>query len=341
MTVENSASPDSLPDQNTAPIADTSAAAAPVNPDVTAESSPAKDASLLDSVKAALKPKTEGSSPSPESQEASPNPDAPSEDDEKEPDSDPTEEEQARYHSKTRKQIRRLLAQRNDALDKVKEMEPEAAGFRKITNFIADSGMTGDEANLLLQVGRDMKRDPLKALETIRPFYEALTKMAGEVLPDDLKKAVEEGGITEPYARQLARARTEAALGNQRVQANEAQTHQRQIAERNQQHADTCASTISTWESNQAKADPDWTLKQGRIGELIELDIRRNGYPQTAQKAVDLAEKARTQVNAEMARFQPRRPAVNPVNPASAARPAPVKPTTALEAARLALAPTG
>lgn len=336
MTVENGAAPDSPPELNTAPAADASAPAASQDVTKQADPSPAADVSLLDSVKAALKPKTEGSSPSQASQEAPPNPESP-ESDEEEPEGDPTKEELDRYHSKTRKRMSKLMTERNEARDEAEKLRPDADVGRRITGFIADSGMSSEEANLLLQVGRDMKRDPLKALETIKPFYEALSRMAGDVLPDDLRKAVEDGGITEPYARTLARTRTEATLNGQRVQAVEAETQQRQVVEQNQRHADVCASTISTWESNQAKADPDWSLKQDRIGELIELDVRRNGYPKTAQAAVDMAEKAKTKANAELARFQPRRPAVNPVNPASTARVSAPAPTTALEAARLAL----
>lgn len=337
MTVETGVSPESPPVEVSAQPA-AAPAEATQSTDVSAASSPAKDESLMDRVTAALKPKTVGSSPAQASQEASPNPETPSEDDEKEPDSDPTEEEQARYHSKTRKQIRRLLGQRNEALDKVKELEPEAAGFRKITSYITDSGMSPDEANLLLEVGRNMKRDPLKALEQLKPYYDALQRLSGEVLPADLQAAVTKGELAEPYARQLARSRTETTVLSQRTQAQETETRNRRVAEETQQFAGTVSNTISTWESNQAKTDPDWNMKQGRIGELIELDIRRNGYPKTAQAAVDLAEKAKTSVNAEFARFAPRKQAVTPVNPASAARVAPAKPKTALEAASQALA---
>lgn len=340
MTVETGASPESPPETALAQPAAAPAEATP-NTDVTAAPSPAKDESLMDRVTAALKPKTEGSSPSPASQEAAPNPDAPSEDDEKEPDSDPTDEETARYHSKTRKQIKRLLTQRNEALDQVKELQPEAEGFRKITNFITESGMTSDEANLLLDVGRNMKRDPLKALEQLKPYYDALSRMAGDVLPPELQAAVTKGEITEPYARQLARKHTETAVLSQRTQAQEDADRNRRAAEQSQRHGADVSSAVSTWERNQAQTDPDWNLKQGRIGELIELDIRRNGFPKTAQAALDQAEKAKTAVNTEFARFSPRKQAVTPVNPASAARVALAPPKTAYEAAERALAATG
>jgi hypothetical protein len=343
MTVEKGSTPESPPVEVSATPATTPAVAVS-STDVTPEAAPstAKDESLLDRVKSALEPKTAGSSPAPASQEASPNPDAPSEDDEKEPESDPTEEEQARYHSKTRKQIRRLLGQRNEALDQVKELQPEAEGFRKITGYIRDSGMTPDEANLLLEVGRNMKQDPLKALEQLKPYYDALQRMAGDVLPPDLQAAVDRQEITPVYARQLARTKTETAVLSQRTQAQEDALQRREVENKTQRLGDEISGVISTWERNQAQTDPDWNLKQSRIAEMVELEVLRTGRPpRDSKEAIDLAEKARTAVNAELARYAPRRQAVTPVNPASAARVAPAKPTSALEAARMALQPTG
>jgi len=342
MTVENGSTPESPPVENSAstPAAAPESAAAAVTQDGNTAAAPstAKDESLLDRVKTALTPKTEGSSPSKAGQEATPNPEASPESDDKEPEGDPTEEELARYHSKTRKRMSRLMTERNAARDEVEKLRPDAEIGTRITAYIRDAGMTADEANLLLDVGRNMKQNPLKAWEQIQPFVAALQKMVGEVLPTDLQEAVDKKEITPQYARQLARGRTETAVLSTRTRAQDEEAQRREQAQRTEQHASQVASTISTWESNQAKADPDWNLKQSRIGELIELDIRRNGYPKTAQAAVELAEKAKTTVNAELARLRPPKQAVNTVNPASTARVAPAKPTTALEAARLALA---
>lgn len=305
--------------------------------DVTPDPSAGKDESLIDRVKAALKPKPEGSSPLKDSQGAQAAPETPSEDDEKEPDSDPTEEEQARYHSKTRKQVKRLLNQRNAALDQVKELTPHAEAGRRVTSFIADSGMSPDEANLLLEVGRNMKRDPLKALEQLRPYYEALSRMSGDVLPADLQKDVTDGKATPEIARELARRRTETAVLSNRTQQSEQVRAQERQQQSTQQLAATVSSAISAWEANQAKGDPDWKLKQSRIGELVELDIRRSGYPKTAEAAIELAKASLAKVNTEFAALAPRKTNVSSVNPASAARVMAPKPTTALEAARQAL----
>lgn len=331
VTAESPTASNEVVDLETAPAANPST-------DVTAEPSPAKDESLMDRVTAALKPKTGATSAPQGSQEAKPDPEASPESDDEDPEGDPTGEELARYHSRTRKRMQKLMSERNEARDKLNQLEPDADVGRRITGFLSDSGINEKEANLLLDIGRNLKRDPLKALEQIKPFYDALSRMSGEVLPDDLRQAVEKGEISEGYAKQLARGRTETAVLSQRTQVVDQQAQERQARQQTERHAAAVGQAISTWDANQAKADPDWSLKQDRIGELIELEVHRAGYPTTPQAAVEMAQKMLAKVNAEMARFQPRRQAVNPVNPASAVRPGPTPPKTALEAAAQRLA---
>ena len=347
MTVEAGVTAESPTAENTAPAATQSAevpqstganAESPTAKDETAAPSSAKDESLLDRVKAAIGPKKEGSSPSQGSQEAKPEGEAPSKEDEQPPEGDPTEEELSKYHSKTRARIRQLMDRAKTAESQVNDLKPDADLGRRITSHFSESGINPQEANLLLDIGRNLKKDPLKALEQIKPFYDALTRMSGDVLPADLQEAVTKGEITEAYARQLARTKTEAAISTQRTSQQDEQQRQRQAHEQTQQHAAAVGQAISTWEANQAKVDPDWSLKSDRLRELIELEIRRSGYPKTTADAVKLAETAKTKVNADFARFAPRKAAVSPVNPSSAARPAPAAPKTALEAARQRLA---
>lgn len=343
MPVEDGVTSDSPPTEVSAQPAVAQADAA-VASDASAAPSPAKTESLMDAVTAALKPKPAGSAPAQASQDAK-DPNAPPEGEEKEPEGDPTDEEMARLHSATRRRMKKLLGERNAANDgrvaaetKVAELTPQAEVGRRVTDFIASSGMSGDEANLLLEVGKNMKQNPLKALAQLKPYFEALQRMAGEVLPDDLQTALTNKEITEPYARQLARTRTEAAVTSRRAETVETDLNQTRQAQQTQAHVDRVSSTVSEWDRRQEASDPDWKLKQGQISTLIELDIRRNGFPKTAEAAIEQAEKAKTAVNAEFARLMPRKQAVTMVNPTSAARAAPAKPKTALEAVDLALA---
>ena len=70
-------------------------------------------------------------------------------------------------------------------------------------------------------------------------------------------------------------------------------------------------------------------------GELMELEVRRSGYPRTAQDAVKLAETALERVSSEMRRFTPKAP-VSPVTGASSSRSVPA-PESMLDAIKQAI----
>lgn len=337
MTVDTGVTSDS-PSTEIEAIAPAEVQTAIATPDVKAEPSPAKDVSLLDSVKAALKPKPEGSSPSKESPDAKAEskdePPGPAEDE----DRDPTDEEKARYHSKTRKQITRLLNQRNEAFDKVKALEPDAVVGRRLTDFISTAGMSSDEANLLLDVGRNMKKDPLRAWEQLKPYAMALAQMAGESLPDDLRQLVAENKLTPDLARETQRSRTERATLAARTQESDAALARRTEDANRNAHAGAVGQAISQWEAQQAQTDPDFKQKQERIGELIELEVRRSGYPTSTARAVEIAASAHKKATTELARYRPQPRAIGALDTASNGRVQPAAPKNAIEAARQGLA---
>ena len=62
-------------------------------------------------------------------------------------------------------------------------------------------------------------------------------------------------------------------------------------------------SAIADWETNWSKSDPDYSLKKDRVLDRVELMLvraqRENKLPQTVEAAVELANKAKTEVEAE------------------------------------------
>jgi hypothetical protein len=284
---------------------------------------------LLSAVQAALKPKA-GDSSAPQVDLKPKDGEAPAEGDEP-PTGDPDEEELKHYHSKTRKRITQLVTRAKEAEGKLAEFEPDATAFRRIQSFVSDAGINAEEFNLLLQVGKNLKNNPAEALKQITPYVNELLLLTGEVLPDDLKIQVEQGYLTEGHARELARARAGQGLS----QAQLAQREQRDAQQREQPqrtaHVTAVQTTISNWEAKESANDPDWNLKQDRIKDLIELAVRRDGFPKTTQAAVDLAKKAHETATNEIRRFAPARKAVTPL-PNAASTQAKAKPASLLEA---------
>lgn len=301
---------------------------------------------MLAAVKAALKPKEEKPSDSDEPgskpEEAAADPDAKKEGAEGEADPDAlTEEETAHLRPKTRKRIENLVRDRKERDDKIAAIEPKAQQFDQIRSFVDEAGLTKDEVNQGFAVMRDLKRNPLEAYQRLKPIVAQLAAMFGEGdLPEDLRQDVATGRITEQRAQELVTARSHSSLATE----NAKQDRERQAAEAHRQNVDDVAGAVAAWENSKA-TDPDWKLKQPRVIELVELSVIRrqrtdpNWFP-TKVEALKLSQDALAQVEKEMKAFAPRPRAVIPVTDAGSTRSV-AKPTSALEAAKLALSQAG
>lgn len=317
--------------------------------EVSAESSPAEQkgqqkGDILSAVKAAMAPKKESSpgSANPGSEEATAETAAKDGSEAEDDSEDFSEEEKARLSQKAKRRFHKLAGEVTEFRNKVADLEPQAQQFQSMARFVGDAGLSVDEVNRGFDVMRNLKQDPLRAFEQIKPIYEQLAQIVGEVLPADLHQAVNLGQITEAHARELARNRSVAALSQDRVQRVEQQRHRERQQTDVQGRWNSAASATTEWESSKAKSDPDWKLKQGRVIELIELDLLKrqkadpNFIPST-EDAVGMANAALAKVNEEMKQFRPKPKAVNTITDVASSRSTPA-PKTMLEAAKQGLA---
>lgn len=337
---------------------DQTAQAVPETADVEspAESSPADKGAkgdMLSAVKAALEPKEKSPDSSTQDQPAEEAEAKTSEKDDKAEaeDGDFTEEELAqlaKLKPKTAKRINDLLDLKRQHLAQIEAhgaeietLKPKIQQFDSMVRFVEGAGLSVDEVNRGFDTMRNLKQDPLRAYEQLKPIFLQLQQMAGEILPEDLHNAVATGQLTEAHARELALARTQTALSNQRAQRFERQTQERQQTDAFEAQRQAAASRVTEWEKAQAK-DPDWKLKQRRVTELIELELHRKQrqnphYFPSPEDAVSMADKALKDVNAEMKRFAPKPKPVNSVHDVASTRNA-AAPKTLLEAAKQGLA---
>jgi hypothetical protein len=152
------------------------------------------------------------------------------------------------------------------------------------------------------------------------PIVVELQKRIGIVLPDDLKKEVEQGYITEERAREISTLRARGQLTETRSTEEKTRSQAQQQEQALRTHVDTVAKSATDWENAKAKSDPDWQLKKDRVAELIELDMARQQrktpgwFPKSPQEAVDMSERALKKVNEEIGRLgRPARRAISPV----------------------------
>lgn len=274
----------------------------------------AKPASVFDAVNAALKPKDEGLEGSPASE--TPEKTDPAVADEPLPD-DPSADEMNRYHSQTRKRVKQVLSQRDEARGEVTKLKPRAEQADRINAFVQSSGLNWDEVNSGFELMRLMKNDPFAAREQLEPIWNALNKVCGVELPPDLKQKVDQGYIDESSARELAQSKARAHLA-QSAQTRTVETVQRQREQAaQQQFGASVTSAIKTFETTWKGSDPDYAVLAPRVQEKVELILSRMAARGETLKspadAVKVVEDARKAVKDEMKPFIRKREQIDPL----------------------------
>jgi len=220
------------------------------------------------------------------------------------------------------------------------DMAPKAKTFDDLNGWMGSVRMTQDEFVNGLQIMALMKTDPAKAWQALQPVIADLRSRIGEELPEDLAKAVEEGTINEESARRLSRETRERMRLQEQMRERESVEEQTRAANAEAAVHDSIRRSIESWEGNWKATDPDYPKKAERVWEamfsVMEAE-RRAGKPITNARVLEIAKAARTKVEAWMTGLVPPAREKTPVagngNAANASR----QPSSALEAARMAL----
>lgn len=255
-----------------------------------------------------------------------------------------TDEELKSYKPKTAKRIKQLLA-KNEALNNslkeagvtpedLKTVKENADAMTGFMGFVRNAGLSTEEVNNGMEIMRLMKHDPVKALEALKPYYEALNVAIGEVMPTDLQQAVDQGSITEEYAKELSRQRSKASLATDAAtRATQSESNSRLTAQR-ETFANSQAQAITDWERQWEKSDPDFKLKAPRVLDKLQVELLRGNIPKTQQGLIDLAEKIKKDVEAETKSFIPKRKANVPLNAGAGSNRSTPEPKSMLDVVR-------
>lgn len=247
-----------------------------------------------------------------------------------------TEEELKRYGPKTQARIKQLLDQRHEKHQEVEALKPKAAQYDAIMQFAEASRLSKEDVGSIMEIGSLVRNAPEKALEKLVPIVQHLQELTGQVLPADVQERVRLGYISEEDARRMVRSEKSTALTREQLEQARQDQERANEAAALQELQQSAKSTAETWEATRKRTDPDWQLKQRRVGELAELEVRRNGFPESKAKMVELLDTVYAQVNQEMSRLLPRPKAVTPVTGTASAQ-ATSEPKTSQEAALRAL----
>jgi hypothetical protein len=330
-----------------------------VNDDTTATSSNATDStldvsagssaadvkdpkpSLLDVVKAVVEPKVEGAgaTSAAEAKETDPEKEA------KEAAEPRSEDDFKDTPFGRHPRFKQVLNERNAAVTRARERDAEverlsgpAGQYASIEQFMQANGLSATEAVQSFKLAALVKNDPEAALTELLPVLVELRKRTGHELPEDIRKDVEEGRITEDRGRELSQARAREARATQRA---EAVTHTAET-ERTQREATEAQSKIVSateqWEARTRKADPDFAAKEDFIADRARAIIAAEGPPKDPAAAVAIVERAHKDVTAKMRSLVPAKPSLKRPTERSSSTTATAAPTTLRQAIEAAAA---
>jgi hypothetical protein len=101
-----------------------------------------------------------------------------------------TTEELAQLSERTAKRLKLLMAQRNEARDRVKELsaqiealKPDALIGRSIVLFVMKAKLSTDEMTQGFEIMGLMRTDPVKAREMLAPYWDALQSITNTHQP--------------------------------------------------------------------------------------------------------------------------------------------------------------
>lgn len=238
-----------------------------------------------------------------------------------------------------------VAKEKNEAA--IKALEPKAQTYDELSNWLSQQNLGKDEFANILSIGAAVRNDPFVAYEKLKPIMEQLEAIVGQRLPADLQAKVDSGVVDEQTARDLARARSEAAMhksARESMEERGARERESREAAELQGHAETIVQGIVTHVNSWASRDPDAAKIRPFVEEAIELELRKRDATSTAPRDVQEATAiVDAVVKAVKGRFrsvmptpQARDGSILPVGWASTTGASPV-PQSSLEAARAAL----
>lgn len=191
-----------------------------------------------------------------------------------------------------------------------KQLEEPAKRWGEFEQQLKQSGLSMDDVSHGAELMRLVRDDPAKFAEVFAPVMEQVQRFNGQgSLPEDLAADVEAGRLTEDRARELAQLRTQKGYLEGRTKEDQERA-KREADERAQndavKRAEAVKGAVNEWEDSWKKSDPDFEKKHRRVRDRVFVLARELGRPiMSAEEAVQLADKAREEVEQELGTLLP------------------------------------
>lgn len=334
--------------------ADGSPAPASADANVTPDSSPDTGAkpesdtkTPLEVVQAAMEQNKGGESPPQQSVPDKPGDKAEATPDSGEPKADEPkpDDKELPFHNHPR--WKEVLTENKTLKEKAAEFEAlqePAERYNKLNTFLVDNDLSGQDFSNMLNIGMAMKTAPDKALEMLEPYYNALLRMNGKIIPEDIQDKIDQGVIDEATAKTMAveRARnthyqSQLDLERQKNANLQQRTQQEREDAARQAQVQGLTEAVTKWENTWQSSDPDYAKLMPFVRDRLATKLQQTP-PTNPDDAVKLAEDAKKEVMATMGQMTPKA-AMNTVPDAVTTNRSPnATPKTGLEAVQNALA---
>lgn len=200
-------------------------------------------------------------------------------------------------------------------------LKPKAEQFEKITKFMSDAGLSAKEMADGMHVMAMMKTNPQEAYKALQGYVNQLAPIVGEVLPDDIRRKVDEGFVDPESAKELAMLKAERDLIVRR-QAEMAQRAEQEAVVNNQR---AMQDAVAQWETTEKAKDPDWSVKYEMVMDRVKA-LLVTERPSNPSEAIEIARRALSDVNTRLRPYTGRNTTIkSPTSSLSSAntRPAP------------------
>jgi hypothetical protein len=330
------------PESSTGTDDDTVVVAQDVNSADSSDADAGVKEGFVEAIEAALKPEESPSSSengeTVSDQKTGEDEKAPSEDEDGDKPTDPDEDELKNYTENAQNRIRELIdrrkgveAERDTLQTELDQVKPNAERMDRIDQYMAENRITGEHFNNVMTITALINRGEYdKALQIVKPIYDQLQNVSGEVLPAELQQDVDLGYITEDHARELHKSRTQNQNTQARTERDAADRQKREHENQIRDQVDMMAKEGDAWAAERKTTDPDWSMKQESVHNEIELEIgraaREGRIPKTREEVRKLLDGALANVEKRLKAFQPRTKPTDivtgdPASPASRAKP--------------------
>lgn len=220
----------------------------------------------------------------------------------------------------TPKEARRAIEQFREKTARLSQeletVSTKSRNFDELQGFIRSSGLDQDTFQNALAIMGEIRSNPERALERLRPTIEYLNKQVGISLPPDLQEDVEMGGLSEERAQELARARAQG----QRLQSEVQARNEREALEQAHRQADEARVQVHQaardWESRWKETDADYQKKMPFVQDRVMAkmqDLQSEGKVITPQVALELLNSARSHVEKNFSSILPPPKEMRPV----------------------------